>query len=435
MNDLRPKRTGSCVLALVLLWGLFTLLLTASASVPRAAVEKNMTAAAELYRDKERVEELIPGQENTAVHPYSDAMWMNIAWNFDPAHPFVSAMAANYYQSKSTGQIHSFYETVTEGKLPNTGYGRYWHGTAAILKLLLCVTTVQGVRVLFSVLLAALLAAYFLLLCRRRLYAAAIGSALGVVVCTIWVTPLCFEYAPCFLIAFAASDLLLWRWRPGKDETLFFLVVGALICCFDFLTCEIVTFALPMILLLALESGTKREQLLRTVRYGLLWLAAYCATYLVKWMLAALATGDSLMNIAISKGVFRAVGEVGSDTQMGLFPQILLAMRSNLRFVFPMTLTSSVAGIWLTFGEVLLAAFCLWYLTKKRENDALLPLGLLALLPFLRYAVLSNHSALHPHFTFRCLLITIVALSALIGKSADFRFPHKKTETVREKGA
>lgn len=401
----------------VLLWAGFCALLTLAAAVPRKYAEKNMTAAAEYYQGREDRYELVAGEKTTVVQDYSNAIWLNVAWNFDEDKPFVSAMEANYYQAEDKTQPDSFAACVLDGEQADTGYGRYWHGTAALLRLLLCVMPFQGVMVLAGAMLLALLALYFVLLLRRKLYAAAIGSALACLLCTIWVVPFSFEYAPCFLITFAASDYVLWR-GGGRDYSGLFLVLGAVVCFFDFLTCEILSFALPMLLILCMNREPNRAGLRKTFVYGCFWFASYALSFVVKWLLASAVSGESLRSIALAQGAYRVAGELAVGG--GLLGRMVVSLTTNLNFLFPMSLAASAGGVWLIFIGVAAAIFCVWFLFRKKPNVGLWPMWLLFLLPSARYVIMSNHGAMHPFFTFRCMFVSVAALCVILSETTDF---------------
>ncbi|MCI2056627.1 MAG: hypothetical protein LKJ86_05705 [Oscillibacter sp.] len=425
MRNLMHKTHIKYLVLLLALWMGFCGLLTLSAAIPQSAVRNNMTTAAEYFRGRENLYELIEGEKATAVHDYSNAIWLNVAWHFDPDRPFSSAMEANYYQAEDDSQTDSFADSVMGGAQANTGYGRYWHGTAAILRMLLCVMPFQGAMILSGILLLALLGVYYLLLLRRRLYAVAIGSAAALVLCTLWVTPFCFEYAPCFLVVFAAADYTLWRYEKEKDFSAFFLVVGACICYFDFLTCEILTFALPMLLILCIDRPSNPAGIRATVKYGVFWLGGYGLSFLAKWLLAAAVSDESVRAVALSQGAFRMVGDL-SWGENSILQRMDISIVTNLNFLFPMSLATKAGGVRLLFAGLLAVLFCLWFLFRKKPQIGLIPLYLLLLLPFARYVLLSNHSALHPFFTFRCLFISIVALSVIVSQTTDFRQFSKK---------
>ena len=63
-------------------------------------------------------------------------------------------------------------------------------------------------------------------------------------------------------------------------------------------------------------------------------------------------------------------------------------------------------------GIILFVIVCLVYLFHmgKISKTLYVPLGLLALLPYVRYLVLSNHAYLHYFFTYRAQLVTVMII-------------------------
>ena len=262
---------------------------------------------------------------------------------------------------------------------------------------------------------------YFVLLVKRRLFAAALGSAVGLILVQIWLVPLCIEYYPCFALMFLFADLVLWRGEARKSELPLFLCAGALTCFFDFLTCEILTLCVPLACLLLVRREGARPSLRRALGCCAAWLTAYGSTWLCKWLLSAAILGRSLQTVALGQGAYRAVGAAEAGVDIGFQP--LAAICVNLSCLFPFKLLVKAPLIWTAFAAVCLALFCLWFLYRK-PADAWGPapvLFLLALAPFARYFIISNHSALHPFFTYRDLLISILCVTCAMALSLRFR--------------
>jgi hypothetical protein len=396
-------------LTLLALWAAFLALLVLTALIPKSAAEKNIKDAAAYYRTTDMFELVSPNDKASVVHNYADAVWLNILWCQDSAHPLRSVLDGSFYQDREQTQGQNLSDAVS-GKAANTSYARYWHGILIFLKPLFCVFSLAQVKWVGAAFLILLAAAYFALLLRRRLWAAAIGSAVGLALTTVWLVPMCFEYYACFALMFLFADLALWRGEK-LEGPLLFLFSGALVCYFDFLTCEILTLCVPLICLLLVKNEDGKRSLKRAALCCAAWLAAYALTWACKWGLSAAFLGRSLSDVALGQGAYRAVGAAAADVDYGFQP--LAAIIVNLYCMFPFQLLSGANAIWVVFGAVCLGLFCFWFLFRRApgETGPAPALFLLAAAPFVRYFLISNHSALHPFFTFRDLFITILAVS------------------------
>ena len=431
------KRALRGAALLAALWTAFSLLLGGSAVlIPRSAIEEHMRSAAAYYEERPGFDEL--GGDNSAViHNYADAVSLNLIWSVDEKDPFRSAFAAPYYDpgSEVTSGVE-LAETVLRGVPADNTYGRYWHGSTVPLRVLLTVTGVQGIRMVNAVVLGMLTLIFGVLLFRRRLFVLLGAFLFAVFYCKCWVVPLCFEYVACFVIMLAFGILILVLEGRVRDWSGWFLAAGALTCYFDFLTCEILTLLVPALILMRIRHGggeNCRGTAWRSLgAWSGLWLFGYGSTWVVKWVLTALMTGQSITDIALKAGVARAVGETGVA---GVGLQFVDALLVNLGRVWPMNGSLKAQYIFiclLIVGFVLLAV---WYLFRGKPRSGGLAPVLLAIgaLPLVRWAVLSNHSSMHPFMTFRDLIITILALAVFYEETLSISIPSRRLKQERRR--
>jgi len=414
MKVIKPVLIGAGLLAG--LWVLFLLSMMLVTQIPRDAYAENLTEAAEFYETADMFETLIDGRGETTLHHYADAVLLNILWNFDADKPLRSVLDSAYYAEKDATQGQNLAETV-RGAEANVSYARYWHGMLLFVAPLLCFLPLNGVKAVGAVLLAALVAAHLILLWRRGQRAAAAVSAAGLILCWVWVVPLCIEYYSCFALAFLFADLILWKDGRLRRAYLLFIAAGALTCFFDFLTCEILTLGVPLVCLLLVRRESGKGAFFTAVQNCIAWLAAYALTWLCRWTLAAAVLGRPLHDVALAQGMLRLTGDLGVSVDVGFQP--LAAVTVNLSFIFPMSMAEGARAIWTVFIMICIVLVCAWYSFRRRGGDCgpWLMLLCIALIPFLRFFVVSNHAALHPFFTFRDLYLTIIAVGSAMACS------------------
>ena len=426
---MKLKSVFCCLLALILLWGAMVGVSVLTALIPQSAVAEHMEEAAAFYETADMFQRLSENDGVSIVHHYADAVLLNILWNQDSAHPLRAVMDAAYYELPEQTQGENLRSAV-DGAAANTSYARYWHGMIVLLKPLLTFLTMDGVKICGAVLLAALAAVYLLLAWRRNLRVLAISSAVGLILVQIWIVPVCVEYYSCFALMFLFADLVLWRGDRLKEDALLFVFAGALTCFFDFLTCEILTLGLPLLCLLLLRKESGKGALLTMIRCCGAWLLAYGLTWLCKWGLSAAMLGRSLSDVALGQGIYRAAGEIEIGVDIGFPP--LAAITVNLGCLFPMKLAAKAPSIQFIFLAVCLMALAFWYLFRKEggAGGRAWPMLLVAAIPFVRYAVIWNHAALHPFFTYRSLFLTVVAAACALEVTTRLR----KTVKPKKKG-
>ncbi|MBO6308580.1 MAG: hypothetical protein J6N70_07000, partial [Oribacterium sp.] len=128
----------------------------------------------------------------------------------------------------------------------------------------------------------------------------------------------------------------------------------------------------------------------------LVWGIGYAGMWATKWLLAALALGENVLPY-ISGHIDERLGTAGGQAGLDLS---MAAIWENFRSLFPMG--------WQPWGWTLfwIAAFLLSYLIyvyrRKRADWSFIAVcSVLGLLPYVRYALLQNHSYTHFFFTYR----------------------------------
>lgn len=404
-----------CVFAALLLClYLLTVLL---AAIPNQAIKKNMTASAMYELTVDRYEIPENGSFQMVADNYADQIWLNIAWQMGNGNSFVAALDTGYYDGGNFGVAAGLHQAVTRGKTANQSYTRYWHGSAAFLRLLHLWTDVQGIKTAGLVCLLILVFATVWMLFRQRHGTVALCLLASLLAVQIWQVRLSVEYLPSVLVCFGLCPAFLKLEKNGDFPLeLLSVAAGVLTAFFDFLTVETVTVLAPLILVVAVRSmdgrlGRSRDTAMLLLRCLLCWALAYGGTFAVKWICASRIIGDNHISSAISSAGKRLDGTVlvsGVETK----PGVLLSIGANLSVLFGGTDRTSSGRI--LFGLFLFAsALCgLCYVCHTRKTVAggtgfILILGALV---FVRYGLLANHSYLHAFFTYRALLSTILAV-------------------------
>lgn len=403
---------------------LFAVLMTLCALIPRDAIADNVKKCADYYSNRYMFQQMTKDEDSTVVHNYADLVWLNIAWFQNSDAPFTSAIDARFYEGEGIYKSESLIEAVYDEASADQSYSRYWHGALVFIKPLLTMLDISGIRCMNAAVCVCLALGLSAMLLRRRRFALFVGYWTALILCFAYIVPICMEYMPCFVIMHIAGMVCIARgenWDNNKIQT-FFAIVGAVTCFFDFLTNEILTLFVPLIFLICVRdkkiSTEKYRTIAEGIRSGASWLFGYAFTWLSKWLLCLFTLGKEAFGKAISDGAYRMAGTVPSIEQN----QIAGAIVKNLNRLFPFNLLQSEAEVWLAAFAAVFVLFCVFFLYRKEK----MPRGVWALLliacaPYVRYAALNNHSCLHPFFTFRTQMITVIALFAAFEKGIDFR--------------
>ena len=197
------------------------------------------------------------------------------------------------------------------------GYARYWHGSLIYTKPLLCFFTIGTIRKIGLALQVLLLVCIIWRLVKAHRSLVALGYWLGYVTVSVKAMGYCLQYWPatfCMLIA-SLAIVLMWEKEAISPSrlSLLFTVVGATINYFDLLTFPVVTLAVPLLLLFALEGPTDPKRVLWTVALcSFSWGFAYAFMWILKWLLATVITGRNVFADAAAQGKTRSLAS-GED--------------------------------------------------------------------------------------------------------------------------
>lgn len=404
-------------------------LLTLSACIPRTAIQGQSQSSAEYFAERKPFVVLYQDYVNTIQDNYSDAVLCDIAYCIDPSHPFSSVIRAKYAQGEYEEAYEGYHAAVNGREDANREYGRYWHGSLVLIRPLLTVMPIGTIRILCGSVILILQFFIAAILFRQRKTAFAVCWLLGLLLVHPWMLFTSLEYGTAFLTASAASLAILLKKDHSDAGTMpFFMVTGVVTCFVDFLTTETLTFTLPMLLLLADRitagreagrtvetAGTAKAVCLSVLKNGLCWLGGYLAMFVLKLGLLAAVAGMDVVQSSLNEGLLRLGGSVRT-ANISIAPivnfgtQISGAIWHNLACLYPTHAGEmQAASAWIPTLVILAVGFAAVYLLHGRIDEKLfLPMGMVALLPYLRFLVLSNHSYEHFFITYRAQMVPIV---------------------------
>lgn len=242
--------------------------------------------------------------------------------------------------------------------------------------------------------------------------------------------PFCLEYTWTYYIMLIVSILaVIWNDNKKKRNILFF-IAGMLTCFFDFLTTEIITVLVPMIIVLILQIKNKKiinikQSIIFVIQTLFLWGISYTAMWFAKWMIASFVLKINAFDYVIEQARFRIDGQVLGKNEK-LFWE---AIKRNLTtlYLFDSERNLSKGLIILLIVEIIL-------IRKKDMKKLWLSsiLLMIGIIPYIRYSILANHSYMHSFFTFRSQMVTIIALILAMIYSIDFNFWKEQTLKIKK---
>lgn len=301
-------------------------------------------------------------------------------------------------------------------KSGNTEYARYWHGSTAVIRPMLLLFNIKQIYIVLAVVFAILFIGFIYYIYKQSKKVAFI-TILASIMVNIFITPFCLEYFWTIAIMLVTSIVAIKNINKENSVLYYiFFIVGMLTCFFDFLSTETLTLTMPLLLVIVLryEKGRRDsfKDNFKLVLFSIVtWGLGYVGMWLLKWILAAIVMNKSVLDIMKDKALIRFNGSIEDVSKVDMY---IGALIKNIYTLFPINI---VQRKWKFIPPVVIGIILIIYFVdrkKIKKNDIIKVVGIIILIPYIRYLVLANHSYKHYFFTFRAQMTSIVGLLYII---------------------
>lgn len=399
--------------------------------IPREKIENNIKESLPYLESNTELIEVKPTREYSYLHVYADEILLNIMYCMDSNQPLKSVMEAKYYSDNAVLEdLPSLEKALENGGEGNQEYIRYWHGSTIIIRPLLIFFNINEIYHIFAIIMIILIATLFIILIKKKQYILIIATIIGYIMIAINYVPFCLEYVWTFLIMLVVSIIGILT----KKHNMLFFITGIITCFLDFLSTEIITVFVPLIYIYTIkykngEIKNFKEGIKLIAKYTILWGLGYCLMWGAKWLLASMILNMNALDFVISKAQKRINGGIRDFSKNYI---LLNGILRNVKALYPFYLIYEKT----TIVCIILGIVIPTVLMIKKDKKSLLNFFifiLIAITPYIRYLILSNHSFLHYMFTFRDQLITIMALIVGITLSIDKEKLKKEVNFKKDK--
>lgn len=387
--------------------------------IPTSFMEKQILESFEILSGEGLYPRLQGNSEKWQVDNFTNAIMLNIASHGDDL-PFGESLSGWMYcgeEDPLKNLEHSITEELDINDSQWGTYARYWNGWLVILKPLLVFLNIGQIRTLFHFILLAL--GMNLSLQLAKLWGPIGASTISFLLAVAAFPAACMSMSLYFSIAMSLLFSIIVLSDSGShmgvgspcDWTLYYMIFGSLTAFFDFLCTPILTLGLPLVFALVIEErrgGVMKTMLFQVIKLSIAWFAGYGVCWVSKWLISdALGSGsvffDALNQAALRSGtsVYEGVGDT-TITISGFN-----AVYRNFAMCFSRSL---IAALGILVAALPCHLKCTHRSINRRYFQLLLPLAIVALLPYLWYLALPNHSFVHSWFTYRAQMVTLAAL-------------------------
>ena len=402
-NALRNIRNAM----LLLVCGIFTgyVFLILAYLLPTDRMQSNVSASAEIFDKEREYHRVIPGYVSTQLDNYTDSWMVGNAVYGDSTDPVwkqaLTCTRAEYGEGPLDGLLR--YLSGEDG-FREEDYTRYWHGYLIVLKPFFLFFDYADLRFVNVVLELMLVICVFSQLFGRGYRKEAWGYVVSVLFIMPIVIPLSIQFSIIFYVTHIAAIVLLKRYHQIMDRKrmlLFFQLIGMTASFFDFLTYPAASLGVPLVCLMVLERDRELwDKIKQIVCLSISWGFGYGAMWAGKWVLSTVILQDNVILDALSQIAMRS-----SHVQEGEQITMLDTWLRNVEFYFEKPYLILIAVC------VILAAAGIVRNRKQLKHvlTDIIPLLIVAAIPFAWYAFAGQHSYEHHWFTYRALMTSVFA--------------------------
>lgn len=425
------RNFASGLVALLVCWLVFCISLISVFAIPAKMLKRNAAASGETLLIEGDSPHVFGGREDWRLDNYTTSIMLNTASADSPNPVNAALLDYSWNKKESTIKVESFVDSIgrkfgKQGGGEWESYWRYWHGYVIVIRPLLLIMDINGIRTLFLALFSAILLITCWLFSKLSNPLVGLMYALGFVAVNSFVAITSIPFAFSFFIG-VCGVLFVQLHQDGKWSlsgkvsdflvrwATFFLVVGALTVFFDFLDNPIITLGLPLATLSFLNRNKVAGMHLPSwlglfiVLCGC-WVLGYAATWIVKWILSSVVTGENCVAAALMQVQYRS-GTESAPSEGGAGFSRMGVMLKNLHVLLP----SIKVSLCICLLTVLIVCYLFCRFQISYPTRWLFPAMLVFLLPYIWYLGVSNHSFVHYWFSYRNQLVSISVVFLLFG--------------------
>lgn len=385
-----------------------TISMIAVYSLPINTIRQNVLESIEIFEIEDDGYYWAPGISSTHLDNFTDSIMINNAAFIGTGSVINDAMnnpRVEYLDAASKSEC--LIRAITQDTLENAvvvNYSRYWHGYLIWLKPLLMFLNLSDIRILGMIFQFILMLWFFIEIYKIDGYRLVIPFGIGVLCLNPISTAVCMQYACMFNITFIAALIMIKsKFYLSNKYWHLFLWIGIATSFFDFLTYPVVGLGINLILMILLGKKQPQNNIKKIFVASVVWCLGYGGMWAGKWLISYFLTGNNTVMDGINALKYRSSSNDIENSFFGITKLNLIGLINK-----PLVIVVIIMIIII----VILMVYKKYVFSYKFNNN--IPLVIIGCYPFVWYAVIRNHSAIHYWMTFRNLSITIIAFACII---------------------
>ena len=383
--------------------------------IPEDAFSKYLWKSRETYTDAIMVQNAI--ERLPDKNAYEHAMWM---YHYDLEEDVWTPEDSLKAFCESHENVNNMYLHI---------YARYWHGYLLYLKPLLLLFSWKHVVWLELAVQIALMIWVLITAIRKQnagVAAVTLGSFLFMKPVLVLIS---LTMSVCWILTLLAVEYMLLhhdRLHEKGQYPEFFLIIGILTSYFDFLTYPITTLGIPLCCYFLLENDRAWNNIKKLIGFCASWGIGYAGMWAAKWVIADLTLHTGTIKDAIWSIIGRTEAIGGRPRMNGGVYVIGLNLQEYPAYI------GIAAGV---LAAIAIGMLVVIIVTGKWKEifAQLVPVVLIAAIPFVWIIAVQHHSALHARFTFRILSVAAAAAITFIVLNVKQAKKQQKSQKILKK--
>lgn len=369
--------------------------------------------AAEIFES----EGLWPYEGYRGLDNFSDAIMLNTASYHQDASVVKRAVEAYRGVIPETDPLETYVKMVwgTE-KVDTESYSRFWHGYLVFLKPFYALFSYGQIRTINMIVQLSLMLVVALLV-NKKYPNMVIPFALCILLFGPTAIYKSLHYSSVYYVMLFSALVLLWNPGnivDGEKAIWLFLIVGIVTVYLDLLTSPTVTLTVPLVMVCYREKDKVVKNSLKLVlACTLMWGVGYALMWAGKWLISWVSDPDVFLQNLIGQIKLRSAATSdgsmrGSRLNTVRLTFAYLFMDVNLNLVIAAFSAICAVRVGLNIKHV------------KRTDFSFLLL-LLVPLTFILFwiLILSNHTRVHPYFTYRTVVPVVFCVLTFLSELAE----------------
>lgn len=325
-----------------------------------------------------------------------------------------------------------YYSSPILRALNMNGYGRYWHGYDIVLRPLLIFFDYAKIRLICVGVFVVLVSILAYLTYKVLGLGITLAFAVALTLCKFPIIASCMQFMNMTVLTMLSIIILLGYWLPKEKDNIkndkldnlyiFIFILASLTIFFDLLTTPILPTGLAMLVIM--EYMHQKENycfnILSLLSGVFVWCLGCISCWIAKWCLNAVFFNSAILNEAYNQIFLRVNAPITMNDGAVMEVSAIYSVIVNLAM-----LVQPLEFIWFIsiFLFLLLAVVYLKFKLPKVNTDKYYSKLMLLFMisPIIWYLLIKNHSLIHFWYTYRSLMISVVALWLYLKEVIDFR--------------